>query len=198
MESDERIVVEGKAGITCRRTSSGRVRFEIAANDDEGSPRYVTVVGGLARAEAALAALSASRSAAQSRVDLTFKEALERWLDTFPAGTQERQDYEWPVHVHLIPRLGHLQLGEVGEWHAIALLDELREGGYTAWSLRAVLEPMRETMRFAVDLGLRADDPLTTVEAILDEETRPVEVEVEGCTVVDMRRFKATQQASNR
>ncbi len=100
---DERIVVEGKAGITCRRTSSGRVRFEISVNDDEGTPHYLTVVGGLARAEAALAAVAATRASAHRGIDLTFKEALERWLESFPAGTQERRDYEWPVHVHLSP-----------------------------------------------------------------------------------------------
>lgn len=193
MESDERIVVEGKPGITCRRTSSGRVRFEISVSDDEGNPHYLTIAGGLARAEAALAALSSARQAARSGIDLTFKEAIERWLESHPVGTRERRDYEWPVQVHLIPRLGHLQLGEIGEWHAIALLDELRSGGYTPWSLKAVLAPMRETMRFAAEKGLRHDDPLTTVEAIIDEETRPVRIEVEGCTVVDIRRFKATQ-----
>ena len=89
-----------------------------------------------------------------------------------------------------------MQIAEIGEWHAIALLDELRAGGYTPWSLRTVLEPMRATMRFAIERGLRSDDPLSTVEAILDEETRPVEIEVEGCTVVDMRRFKANQALS--
>ncbi|MGI9658315.1 MAG: hypothetical protein ACR2OD_05355 [Gaiellaceae bacterium] len=196
MESDERIVVEGKAGITCRRTSSGRVRFEISVNDDAGNPQYLTVAGGLARAEAALAALAASRASAHRGIDLTFKEALERWLESFPVGTRERQDYEWPVHVHLIPRLGHLRIGEIGEWHAIALLDELRASGYTLWSLRTVLEPMRETMRFAIERGLRSDDPLSTVDVILDEETRPVEIEVEGCRVVDIRRFRATQAST--
>lgn len=192
----ERIVVEGKPGITCRRTSSGRVRFEILVDDGEGQPHYLTVVGGLARAEAALAAVASARSSASRAVDLTFGEALERWLETFPEGTPERRMHEWPVHVHLIPRLGHLQLGEIGEWHAIALLDELRAGGYTAWSLRTVLVPMREAMRLAVELGLRDDDPLTTVDGILEEETRPVKIEVEGCTIVDIRRFKATQASS--
>ena len=193
---DERIVVEGKAGITCRRTSSGRVRFEISVNDDEGTRHYLTVVGGLARAEAALAAVAATRASAHRGIDLTFKEALERWLESFPAGTQERRDYEWPVHVHLIPRLGHLQIAEIGEWHAIALLDELRAGGYTRGAFGRCSSPWRATMRFAIERGLRSDDPLSTVEAILDEETRPVEIEVEGCTVVDMRRFKANQALS--
>ena len=196
MGPDERIVVEGKAGITCRRTSNGRVRFEITVDDDEGNPLYLTVVGGLARAEAALAAVADMRASTYRGVDLTFKEALERWLESFPAGTRERRDYEWPVHVHLVPRLGHLQIGEVGEWHAIALLDELREAGYTPWSLRTVLEPMRETMRFAVERGLRRDDPLETVESILDEETRPIRIEVEGCSIVDIRRFKAAQTST--
>ena len=193
MGSDKRIVVEGKTGITCRRTSSGRVRFEISVTDSEGKPHYLTVVGGLACAEAALAAFAAARASAHRGVDLTFEEALERWLAALPAGTRERQEYEWPVYVHLIPRLGHLRLGEIGEWHASALLDDLRVAGYTQWSLRTVREPMRETMRFAVEHGLRLDDPLIAAEAILDEETRPIEIEVEGCIVTDLGRFRATR-----
>ena len=196
MGSDERIVVEGKTGITCRRTSSGRVRFEISVNDGEGKPHYMTVVGGLSCAEAALAALAAARASAHRGVDLTFEEALERWLASLPVGTRGRQDYEWPVYVHLIPRLGHLRLAEIGEWHASALLDDLRVAGYTPWSLRTVLEPMRETMRFALEQGLRVDDPLIAVEAMLDEETRPIVVDVAGCTVTDLRRLRATRGPS--
>jgi hypothetical protein len=172
------------------------VRFEISVADGEGQPHYLTVVGGLARAEAALAAAASAQVAACQGVDVTFGEALERWLESFPDGTPERRDHEWPVRVHLIPRLGHLRIGEIGEWHAIALLDDLRDAGYTPWSLRAVLEPMRETMRLAVEHGLRHDEPLATVDAILEEETRPVEIDVAGCTVVDMRRFKASQASS--
>ncbi len=193
MGSDERIAVEGRPGITCRRTAAGRVRFEISVSDGEGVPRFLTVAGGLARAEAALAAHAATRLSATNGTDLTFGEALERWLESPSMSTRERQDYEWPVYVHLVPRLGHLPLSELGEWHAIALLDELREAGYTSWSIKTVLEPMRETTRFAVEQCVLERDPLATLEAILEEDSRPVEAEVEGCTIVDLRRFKATQ-----
>jgi hypothetical protein len=193
MGSNERIAVEGRPGITCRRTPGGRVRFEISVSDGEGLPRFLTVIGGLARAEAALAALAAARSSAETTIALTFGEVLERWLESPSVNTRERQDYEWPVYVHLVPRLGHLQLGELGEWHAIALLDELREAGYTSWSIKTVLEPMRETTRFAVEQRLLNRDPLVAIEAILDEDSRPVQAVLGGCTVVDMRRFKATQ-----
>ena len=112
--SNERIAVEGRPGITCRRTPGGRVRFEISVSDGEGLPRFLTVIGGLARAEAALAALTAARSSADRTIALTFGEALERWLESPSVNTRERQDDEWPVYVHLVPRLGHLQLGELG------------------------------------------------------------------------------------
>ena len=141
------------------------------------------------------AAVASARSTGCHGIDLTFGEALERWLESVPEGTPERRDREWPVHVHLIPRFGHIQICQIGEWHAIVLLDELRSGGCTSWGLRKVLEPMREAMQFAVERGLRDDDPLTTVEGILDEDERPVEIEVEGYRVVDIRRFKA-QHAS--
>jgi hypothetical protein len=172
------------------------VRFEISVSDGEGGPRFLTVAGGLARAEAALAALAAAQSSTTHVIDLTFGEALERWLESPSVDTRERQDYEWPVYVHLVPRLGHIQLGKLGEWHAIALLDELREAGYTSWSIKTVLDPARKTTRFAVEQRLLQRDPLATLEAILDEEARPVQAEVEGCTVVDLRRFKATQASS--
>jgi hypothetical protein len=171
------------------------VRFEISVFGEDGQPHFLTVVGGLARAEAAFAAVASARSTGCHGIDLTFGEALERWLESVPEGTPERRDREWPVHVDLIPRFGHIQICQIGEWHAIALLDELRSGGYTSWGLRKVLEPMREAMQFAVERGLRDDDSLTTVEGILDEDERPVEIEVEGCRVVDIRRFKA-QHAS--
>ena len=193
MGSNERIAVEGRPGITCRRTPGGRVRFEISVSDGEGLPRFLTVIGGLAHAEAALAALTAARFSADRTIALTFGEALERWLESPSVNTRERQDYEWPVYVHLVPRLGHLQLGELGEWHAIALLDELREAGYTSWSIKTVLEPMRETTRYAVEQRLLNRDPLVAIEAILDEDSRPVQADLGGCAVVDLRRFKATQ-----
>lgn len=196
MGSDERIAVEGRPGITCRRTPGGRVRFEISVSDGEGEPQHLTVAGGLARAEAALAAHAAAQSSVTHTMVLTFGEALERWLESPSINTRERQDYEWPVYVHLVPRLGHLQLARLGEWHAIALLDELRDAGYTSWSIQTVLEPMQKMTRFALEQGLLLRDPLAALGAVIDEETRPVRAEVEGCTIVDIRRFKATLLSS--
>ena len=199
-EAAVRVPVEGRPGIWCRRTPSGRVRFEVGYEDAAGVQQWITVAGGLAGAEAALASLERRLRAPQAP-GVTFASVAERWLEAETLSDRVRQAYEWALQVHLLPRIGHLRIDDVGEWHAIALLDDLREAGYADWTIHAVLGPLGAVMRHALERGLIARNPFADI--LLDDDgskpsaeqgagAEPAPRPRESTTVVSLRRFRAT------
>ena len=190
--SDERIAVEGRPGIWCRKANGGRVRFEVAIGEGTDTQRWLTVAGGLARAEAALAALERQRDAVTTeQAQLTIAEVARRLLETAELSSKTREAYEWALYVHLLPRLGDLPIGDLGEWHAIALLDELKEAGYAHWALQAVVEPLAALADYAVELGLLSANPLAVAIAEPADPARTVPIDVDGCAVVSLRQYRA-------
>jgi hypothetical protein len=187
-----RVPVQGRPGIWCRKTPNGRVRFEISYEDAAGGTRWITVAGGLAGAEAALAALERRLSPALGSPDLTFQTVAERWLEGATLSGRVRQAYEWALHVHLFPRVGHLRVSEVGEWHAIGLLDDLRSSGYADWTVHAVLGPLGVVMRYAAMEGLIPANPFEEILADGVAGGEPAGSAAAGAPVVSLRHFRAT------
>ncbi|MEZ5102205.1 MAG: hypothetical protein R3C15_20855 [Thermoleophilia bacterium] len=191
--SIERVAVTGRPGIWCRSAKDGRVRFEVGYVDDEGRQRWLTVAGGLQSAEAALVSLERRAGARAAQGTLTFGDIAEAWLEDADLTPRMREAYEWALHVHLLPRIGQLRIGEVSEWHAIELLDALRDAGYANWTLQAVLAPLSAVVKHAVAQGLLLENPFGTA---LDgteptDQAGPVTTVVDGCQVVDIRRLRA-------
>lgn len=190
--SDERIAVEGRSGIWRRKTSGGRVRFKIAIDDGTETQRWLTVAGGLARAEAALAALERRRQQVSTdHAQLTIAEVARRLLENTELCPKTHEAYEWALYVHLLPRLGDLPIGDLGEWHTIALLDELKEAGYAHWTLQAVVEPLAALADHAVELGFLSVNRLAVAIADPADPPRSARIDVDGGDVVSLRQYRA-------
>lgn len=191
--STERIAVSGRPGIWCRSARDGRIRFEVGYVDEEGRQRWLTVAGGLQSAEAALDSLHRRAGVLSAQGTLTFRDVAETWLEGADLTPRMREAYEWALHVHLLPRIGQLRIGEVGEWHAIELLDGLRDAGYANWTLQAVLAPLSAVIKHAVAEGLLLENPFgTALDGAEADPSGPVSTVVDGCQVVDIRRLRAS------
>lgn len=192
--SSDRIAVEGRPGIWCRKTDEGRVRFEVAIEEGTtGTTRWLTVAGGLARAEAALAALERRAAVTSGQPQLTVATMAERWLDEVELSPRTREAYEWALYVHLLPRLGDLPIGDLGEWHAIALLDELKEAGYERWTLEAVVAPLNAVAAHAVELGMLPSNPFAFAMEECVHDPEPRRGDDFGARVVSLRRYRSGQ-----
>lgn len=159
--------VKGRRAIYYREGADGRHAYEITYNDSEGRRRWQRVHGGLKDAEAALEEtrrrLRRGERVAPTRA--TFAEVAETWI----AGQSQlrpttRDRCRWALDLHLLPRFGRLRVAEVTTDHVAALIADMREAGYRAWTIRGVLTPLGRVLSHAARRGLIAENPVSRLE----------------------------------
>jgi len=93
------------------------------------------------------------------------------WLESVRGLLRPRtyEGYSYRLERHILPRLGQRRLHEIGVDDVIALIDELRERGYSAWSIRSILTPLSRIFSYAVRRDVIAVSPISK----LDRTERP-------------------------
>lgn len=93
------------------------------------------------------------------------------WLESIRGLVRPRtyEGYVYRLERHILPRLGQRRLDEISVDDVLTLIGELREGGYTAWSIRSILTPLSRLFSYAVRRDLIAVSPISK----LDRGERP-------------------------
>ncbi len=93
------------------------------------------------------------------------------WLDSIGGLVRPRtyEGYAYRLERHILPRLGQRQLDEIGVDDILTLIAELREGGYSGWSIRSILTPLSRLFSHAVRRDVVAASPISK----LDRSERP-------------------------
>jgi integrase len=94
------------------------------------------------------------------------------WLESIRGLVRPRtyEGYSYRLERHILPRLGQRRLDEIGVDDVLALIGELREGGYSGWSIRSFLTPLSRLFSHAVRRDVVAISPISK----LDRTERPV------------------------
>lgn len=79
------------------------------------------------------------------------------------------EGYEYRLRQHVLPRLGQRRLDEIGVDDVLGLISELRDLGYSAWSIRSILTPLSRLFSHAVRRDVIAASPISK----LDRGERP-------------------------
>jgi integrase len=93
------------------------------------------------------------------------------WLDSIRGLVRPRtyEGYEYRLERHVLPRLGQRRLDEISVDDVLALISDLRNAGYTGWSIRSILTPFSRLLSHAV----RRDVILVSPISKLDRTERP-------------------------
>src|ERR1700760_1780180 len=93
------------------------------------------------------------------------------WLESIRGLVRPRTygGYVYRLKRHVLPRLGHRRLDEIGVDDVLALIGELREGGYSGWSIRSILTPLSRLFSHAVRRDVIPVSPISK----LDRTERP-------------------------
>ncbi len=93
------------------------------------------------------------------------------WLDSIRGLVRPRtyEGYAYRLERHILPRLGQRRLDEIGVDDVLALIGELREGGYSGWSIRSILTPLSRLFSHAVRRDVISVSPISK----LDRTERP-------------------------
>lgn len=93
------------------------------------------------------------------------------WLESIRGLVRPRtyEGYAYRLERHVLPRLGERRLDEIGVDDILALIGDLREGGYSGWSIRSVLTPLSRLFSHAVRRDVIAASPISK----LDRSERP-------------------------
>jgi integrase len=93
------------------------------------------------------------------------------WLDSIRGLVRPRtyENYSYRLERHILPHLGRRRLDEIGVDDVLALIGELREQGYSGWSIRSILTPLSRLFSHAVRRDLIAASPISK----LDRSERP-------------------------
>jgi integrase len=93
------------------------------------------------------------------------------WLDGVRGLVRPRtyEAYAYRLERHVLPRFGHRRLDEIGVDDILALIGELRESGYSGWSIRSILTPLSRLFSHAVRRDVIAASPISK----LDRSERP-------------------------
>jgi integrase len=79
------------------------------------------------------------------------------------------EGYTYRLERHILPRLGAQRLDEITVDDVLALIGDLRERGYTGWSIRSILTPLSRLLSHAVRRDVIAVSPISK----LDRTERP-------------------------
>jgi integrase len=93
------------------------------------------------------------------------------WLESIAGTVRPRtlEGYTYRLERHVLPRLGKRRLDEITVDDLLALIGNLRERGYTAWSIRSILTPLSRLLNH----GVRRDFITVSPISKLDRTERP-------------------------
>ena len=93
------------------------------------------------------------------------------WLESIAGQVRPRtlEGYRYRLERHVLPRLGDHRLDEIGVEDVLDLINDLRERGYSGWSIRSVLTPLSRLFSHAVRRDVIVVSPVTK----LDRSERP-------------------------
>src|SRR4051812_3410887 len=93
------------------------------------------------------------------------------WLESIWGLVRPRtyEGYFYRLDVHILPRFGRRRLDEIGVDDILALIGDLRERGYSGWSIRSILTPLSRIFSHAVRRDVIASSPISK----LDRSERP-------------------------
>jgi integrase len=126
------------------------------------SPRVLRLDAGVSTLRGARdAALQGSRS----RHSVTLEAYANQWLSEL-TGRRPRtvEKYTTSLVLHVLPRLGAKRLEDFGPDDIVALAKELRESGYSAWTVETTLTPLKTLFRHAVRRDVLVGSPFHKLE----------------------------------
>jgi integrase len=93
------------------------------------------------------------------------------WLESIRGLVRPRtyEGYSYRLEHHVLPRFGQRRLDEIGVDDILALIGDLRESGYSGWSIRSILTPLSRLFSHAVRRDVIAASPISK----LDRTERP-------------------------
>jgi integrase len=114
----------------------------------------------------------ATPPASHSRDSVTLAEYAHQWLSDL-AGRRPRtvEKYTSSLVLHILPRLGTKRLHDIGPDDIVALARELRQRGYSEWTVDTTLTPLKTLFRHAVRRDVVAGSPFHKLER--SERPRP-------------------------
>src|SRR5438552_970642 len=85
------------------------------------------------------------------------------WLECIRGLLRPRtfEGYSYRLERHILPRLGERRLDEITVDDVLGLIGELREGGYSGWSIRSILTPLSRLFSHAVRRDVIAVSPIS-------------------------------------
>lgn len=88
----------------------------------------------------------------RQRPSPSLSEYVVTWLDSIRGLVRPRtyEGYAYRLERHVRPRFGQRRLNEIGVDYILALIGDLREGGYSGWSIRSILTPLSRPFSHAV------------------------------------------------
>ena len=160
-------------GITYRLRADGSRTYYVYA-----AGRFIAVDGGEKQALAKQAELR-GRVARGERVaskPVKFKQAAEEWFESKRhLRLWTRRSYRSALDRVLLPRFGHLKLGQITPDHLAKLIRELEQQGLSASYIEELLKPLGGTFKYAMRLQLVTMNPLQ----LLTPDDRPARKERE-------------------
>lgn len=110
-------------------------------------------------------------AASDSRSVPLLAEYAATWLESIRGLVRPRtyEGYSYRLEHHVLPRLGHRRLDEIDVDDVLALIGDLRERGYSGWSIRSVITPLSRLLSHAVRRDVIAASPISK----LDRSERP-------------------------
>jgi integrase len=93
------------------------------------------------------------------------------WLESIKGLVRPRTygGYVYRLERHVLPKLGQRRLDEISIDDVLALIGDLRERGYSGWSIRSIFTPLSRVFSDAVRRDVIAASPLSK----LDRTERP-------------------------
>lgn len=171
-------------GITVRKTRAG-TRYRAEAYDKAMGKRVTKTFPTLAAAKSWRAAMQVKIANGEARATgpLPLKQAGEDWMKRAKAGTVRNRSgaeykpsvlrgYEQKLRLHIYPKLGHLQVGDVRVSHVQALVDQLVDKGASASAVRNTVNPLRCIYKDLIRRELVSHDPCVAVALPSGGETR--------------------------
>lgn len=113
-----------------------------------------------------------------------FHELALQWLESkVDVEPKTHQGYVSNLHLHLLPRLGHFQVNQIGLSQIQVLFTELHEQDYSPSSLRSYRALLAQVFKYARQLGVLTRDPMIglklpklerkeKIETLTKEQTR--------------------------
>ena len=108
---------------------------------------------------------------------ITFKEATDKWLETYPALAGPRQStiegYEGVLRLHVYPRFGGKAFTKVRREDIRMLVAELVAQGKSRGLIKHVVAPIRSVFNEAIEAGLQLPNPAARIGRFLRDRSDP-------------------------